>query len=307
MALNQRSTRTVLAACMVSAAWSNASAQEIEPRAYSNTPIGVNFLIVGYAYTEGGLSFDPSLPVTDPQLSTSGPVLGFARSIALWGKSAKIDAIIPAASLSGTALLDGEPIERNVDGLIDAKFRVSVNLYGAPALGLKEFAGYKPDTIVGVSLQVSAPTGQYDNQRLVNLGSNRWWVKPELGVTKTLGPWTLEGTAAVTLYADNGDFYGGQTRSQDPLYSVQGHAVYSFRSGLWTSLDATYFTGGRTAVNGELNRDLQQNWRMGATLAFPVNPYNSIKLFASSGISARTGNNYDLIGLAWQHRWGGGL
>lgn len=305
--LDHRSAKSVLAARILSAACSNAGAQEIEPRAYSNAPVGVNFLVVGYAYTEGGLSFDPSLPVTDPQLSTSGPMLGFARPIALWGKSAKIDAIIPAASLSGTALLDGEPIERNVDGLADARFRLSVNLLGAPALGLKEFAGYKPDTIVGMSLQVSAPTGQYDNQRLVNLGSNRWWVKPELGVSKTLGPWTLEGTAAVTLFADNGDFYGGQTQSQDPLYSAQGHAVHNFHSGIWASLDATYFTGGRTTVNGELNRDLQQNWRMGATLAFPVNPYNSIKLFASSGISERTGNNYDLIGLAWQHRWGGGL
>jgi hypothetical protein len=283
------------------------SAQEIEPRTYSNAPVGVNFLILGYAYTEGGLSFDPALPITDPQLNTSSAVAGYARVIDLWGKSAKIDLIVPATRLSGSARLDGEPIERQVDGLVDTKFRLSVNLLGAPALSLKEFAAYKPDLIVGVSLQVSAPTGQYDPTRLVNIGTNRWWFKPELGVSKTLGPWTLEGTAAVTVYTDNGDFYGGRTRAQAPLYSAQGHAIYSFRSGVWASLDATYFTGGRTTVDGGLNNDLQQNWRMGGTLAFPVNTHNSVKLYASSGVSARTGNNFDLIGLAWQHRWGAGL
>jgi len=307
MARNQRSAMSLLAACLLSAAWSNASAQEIEPRAYSNAPIGVNFLVVGYAYTEGGLAFDPAAPLTEPELSTSGPVMAFARSLELFGKSAKIDIIAPAAKLSGSALLNGEPVERNVDGFIDTRFRVSVNLLGAPALSLKEFAGYKPDLIVGVSLQVSAPTGQYDNTRVVNLGGNRWWFKPELGVSKTRGPWTLEGKAAVTLYTDNDDFFGGQTRWQDPLYSLQGHAIYNFRQGVWGSLDATFFAGGRTTINGELNQDLQQNWRLGGTLAFPLNARHSIKLNASSGVSARTGNDFDLFAVAWQYRWGGGL
>ncbi len=83
--------------------------------------------------------------------------------------------------------------------------------------------------------------------------------------------------------------------------------IYGFRSGIWASLDATYFTGGRTTVNGVLNSDLQQNWRLGGTLAFPVDRLNSIKFYASNGVSARTGNNYDLIGVAWQYRFGGGL
>jgi hypothetical protein len=83
--------------------------------------------------------------------------------------------------------------------------------------------------------------------------------------------------------------------------------IYSFPLGIWASLDAAYFTGGRTTLNGTLNDDLEQNWRVGGTLAFPVSARNSIKLYASSGVSARTGNNYDLIGVAWQYRWGGGL
>ncbi len=126
-------------------------------------------------------------------------------------------------------------------------------------------------------------------------------------MSKASGPWTLELTLAATFFTDNTDFYGGSTRSQDPLYSVQGHAIYAFRSGIWASFDATYFTGGRTTLNGVLGSDLQQNWRLGATLSLPVDLRNSVKLYASSGVSARTGNSFDLLGIAWQHRWGGGL
>jgi hypothetical protein len=295
-----------LAAWMLLAVASMARAQDIEPRAYSNAPVGVNFLIAGYAYTRGGLSFD-TLPLTNAHLQTSSVVLAYARSLDLWGKSGKFDVIAPYTWLSGTADYAGQPVQRQVNGFNDPKFRLSVNLYGAPALSREEFAKYRQDLIVGASLQVSAPWGQYDDRRLINIGTNRWSFKPEVGMSKAEGPWTLEVAAGATLYTDNNDFYGGNTRSQDPLYSVQGHVIYGFGGGIWGSLDATYYTGGRTTFNGVLDNDLQQNWRGGATLAFPVDAYNSIKFYASSGVSARTGNNYDLIGIAWQYRWGGGL
>jgi hypothetical protein len=295
-----------LTACTLMAGVSTARAQDIEPRAYSNAPVGVNFLIAGYVHTSGGLAFD-SLPVTNAQLDTSNAIVAYARALDLWGKSGKFDALVPYTWLSGTADFQGQPVEREVNGFADPKFRLSVNLYGAPALTRKEFADYKQDVIVGASLQVSAPWGQYDNTRLINIGTNRWSFKPEVGVSKALGQWTLEVATGATLYTDNKDFYGGNTRSQDPLYSTQGHVIYGFRNGVWASLDATYFTGGRTTINGVMNNDLQENWRAGGTLALPVNTYNSVKFYASSGVSARTGNNYDAIGIAWQVRWGGGL
>jgi hypothetical protein len=297
----------MLACCAVAGITSRAHAQDIEPRAYSNAPIGVNFLVAGYAYTTGGLSFDSALPVSDPELSTTNAIVAYARVLEFRGKSAKFDVVAPLSSLYGSVDFDGEPLRRDISGLSDPKFRLSVNFFGAPALSLKEFAGFQQDLIIGASLQVSAPVGQYDDSRLVNLGTNRWSFKPELGVSKALGRWTLEGMAAVTLYTDNDDFYQRGTRSQDPLYSLQGHLIYSFRSGIWGALDGTYFTGGRTTVDGTLNNDLQQNWRVGATLAIPVNVRNSVKLYGSSGVSARTGNNFDLLGIAWQYRWGGGL
>jgi hypothetical protein len=293
--------------CTLMAGLSTAYAQDIEPRAYSNAPVGMNFLIAGFAYTRGGLAFDPALPLKDPQLDTYNAVLAYARVLDLWGKSGKVDAIVPYTWLEGSADLDGQTVEREVDGLADAKFRLSINLYGAPALTLKEFTKYKQDLIIGASLQVSVPSGQYDSSKLVNIGTNRWSFKPEVGVSKAVGPWTLEVSAAATLYTDNKDFFGGNTRSQDPLYSLQGHTIYSFPLGIWASLDATYFTGGRTTLNGEWSDDRQRNWRVGGTLAFPVNTYNSVKFYLSSGVSSRTGNDFDLIGIAWQYRWGGGL
>jgi hypothetical protein len=282
-------------------------AQSIEPRSYSNAPVGVNFLIGAYAYTRGGISTDTSLPITDPELATSSAVVGYARVLDLWGTSGKFDVIVPYTWLSGSAIYQGDPVQREVNGFGDPLLRLSVNFYGAPALTLPEFRSYEQDLIVGASLQVSVPAGQYDDTKLVNLGTHRWFFKPEIGVSKALGPWTLEGQAAVTLFTTNNDFFNGNKRSQDPLYSLQAHAIYNSRSGNWYSLDVTYFAGGRTTLNGALQSDLQQNWRIGATAAFPVDVNNSIKLYASRGVSARTGNSFDLLGIAWQYRWGGGL
>jgi outer membrane putative beta-barrel porin/alpha-amylase len=297
----------VLAACALSTSVTAVRAQDIEPRAYSNAPVGVNFLITGYVFTRGGLSFDTAVPVTNAKLRTSSAFLAYARVLDLWGRSGKFDVAVPYTWLSGTADYVGQPTQRIVSGGADPKFRWSINFYGAPATTLKDFAGYRQDAIVGASVEVSMPSGQYDSSRVVNIGTNRWSFKPEIGVSKAVGPWTLELTAAATLYTDNDDFFGGTRRSQDTLYSTQAHVIYGFRSGIWASLDATYFTGGRTTIGGTRSNDLQRNWRMGATVAFPVDVHNSIKLYASSGTSSRTGNDYDLVGIAWQTRWGGGL
>lgn len=301
------SVKILLVFLALAGGFSRARAQDIEPRAYSNAPVGVNFLIAGFAATRGGVAFDPSLPVMNPELRTSNALLAYARVLDLWGRSAKFDAILPYTSLSGSADYQGQPLEREANGLADPRFRLSWNFYGAPALGLKEFRSYEQDLILGASLQVSAPAGQYDPSRLVNIGSHRWWFRPELGASKTAGPWTLELAQAVTLYTDNRDFYGGHTRAQDPLFATQAHAIYGFRSGAWAALDLTWFAGGRGSIDGVLSNDLQQNWRLGGTLALPVDRLDSLKLSASRGVASRTGNDFDFLGIAWQRRWGGGL
>ena len=285
----------------------SAQAQSLEPRAYSNLPIGMNFLIAGYAYQQGDVLLDPSLPLKDVNMQIHSAVLGYARSLDLFGKSGRIDLLVPYAWLSGTGKLLEEERSREVSGFADPAVRFSVNLYGAPALSFEEFKKYRQDTIIGASLSLTAPLGQYDSGRLVNIGSNRWAFKPELGISQALGRWTLEGTAGVIFYTPNHDFMGGQTRSQDPIYSFQGHLIYNFPAGIWAALNATYYTGGRTSVDGEEGDDLQRNWRLGTTLTFPVDRHHSVKLYASTGVQTRTGGNFNLLGIAWQYRWGGGL
>ena len=301
----RRPAGVVLAgACLLSAA--AAHAQSIEPRAYSNAPVGTHFLIAGYSQTRGGVSFDTSLPLSDPQLEVRSAILGYATVLDLWGRSAKFDMAVPYSSLSGSANYQGAPVQREVDGFGDPVLRLSWNFHGAPALTAREFSSYRQDLILGASLQVSLPLGQYDKTKLVNLGANRWFVKPEIGASQAFGPWTVEVKSSVAFFSTNDDFFGGNRRSQDPLYALQGHAIYTFRPGTWVSFDATYFSGGRTTLNDTVNNDLQQNWRAGVTLALPVDRNNAVKLMVSRGVSARTGNSFDLFGIAWQYRWGGG-
>jgi Putative MetA-pathway of phenol degradation len=284
-----------------------AYAQDLEPRAYVNTPVGLNFLIAGYGYLTGGVATDPSLPLENAHLHAHTTTLAYARALDVWGTSGKVDVIVPYAWLSGSAEVMGQPREREVSGFADPRLRFSVNLYGAPALTLPEFASYKQDLIIGASLQVSAPLGQYDADKVVNIGTNRWSFKPEVGISKAVGPLTLELTTGVTLYTDNHDFFGGKTRAQAPIYSVQGHVSYTLGAGIWVAVDGTYYTGGRTAVDGVEGNDLQKNTRLGVTVALPVHRHTSVKLYGSTGVSTRTGSDFDAVGILVQYRWGGGL
>ncbi|WP_338830608.1 transporter [Bradyrhizobium sp. 27S5] len=285
---------------------SNAKAQEAEPRSYSNTPIGLNFLIAGYAYSQGKLAFDPNTAIADTTFRSDTGVLAYVRSFELAGQSAKLDVIVPTSSFAAHGLVNGEPRERETLGLGDPRFRFSVNLFGAPALSAKEFASYRQDLIVGVSMQVSAPVGQYDNAKLLNLGGNRWSFRPEFGISKAWGPWTVELAPSVTFFSNNTDFFGGNTFSQAPIYAVQGHVIYTFQSGVWMALDGLYFAGGRTALNGVKSDNEQAITRAGLTVALPINRQNSLKLSASTGITTRTGSELTAVAIAWQYRWGDG-
>ncbi len=288
------------------AAATGAQAQDLEPRSYTNTPVGLNFLIAGYVYSEGKIAFDPSTAIANAEFRANTGVLSYARSLDVWGKSAKFDVILPYSSFAANGLVSGQPRDREISGLGDPRFRLSVNLYGAPALSVKDYASYRQDLIVGVSLQVSAPLGQYDDSKLLNLGNNRWSFRPELGISKAWGPWTVELIPSVTLFTDNTDFFNGGTFAQAPVYAVQTHVIYSFQSGIWLGLSGTYFTGGATTLNGVKADNQQTNTRAGLTLSLPVDRHNSVKLYASTGTSTRTGSGFSAIGAAWQYRWGSG-
>jgi hypothetical protein len=297
---------TLLAAMFMMSACA-ARAQEIEPRAYSNVPVGVNFLIAGLANSSGGLVTDPSLPIENADLKTDAMLLAYARGMDFHGHSGKVDAVLPFGWLEGSAVYGGDTLHRRVGGFGDPRLRISINLLGAPALPLAKMGSYQQQTIVGVSAQITVPLGQYDDTRLLNIGMNRWTLKTELGVSKAAGNWTLEIAPSATFFSDNDDFYGGHRRAQEPVYAVQGSVIYGLRRGSWLALSGTYYTGGRTSIDDGAGRNLQNNSLLMATLALPIDRKNSVKLSASTGLVTRTGSDADTIAVGWQHRWGGGL
>jgi hypothetical protein len=281
-------------------------AQDLEPRSYSNSPIGLNFAIVGYAYAKGDVLTDPSIPLENVSNESHVGLFGFATTFRAFTQSGKFDFILPAASLSAKGLVFGMPHSRYVNGVADPAFRVSVNFIGAPALTAAEFKNYRQNFILGGSVRITAPLGQYDREKLVNIGSNRWSFKPEIGFSKAFNRWTVEVAPAVTLYTNNGDFFGGQTREVAPLYSVQSHVSYTYAPGGWVALNAAYFIGSRSTIDQVENDDQQEGMRFGATVAVPVNRYQSVKLYGITGYNAQRHHDFGAVGIAWQVRWGGG-
>jgi len=297
----------ITAAALVTAALcSTLHAQDLEPRAYSNSPTGLNFAIVGYAFAKGNVLVDPSLPLDNVSNEAHVAVFAYATTLNVFGKSAKFDMIVPFTSLSAKGLVFGEPRSRDVNGLSDPAFRFSINFIGAPALTAAEFKNYRPNFIFGASLRIIAQLGQYDSSKLVNIGANRWSFKPEVGFSKAIGPWTLEFTPGVTFYTDNGDFFGGQTREVAPLVSLQGGVSYTFKPSCWLALNAGYYVGGRSTVNNVENDDRQEGMRFGATFALPINRHHSLKVYGITGYNPRFNHDFETAGIAWQYRWGGG-
>jgi hypothetical protein len=282
-------------------------AQDLDPRAYANIPVGMNFVALGYGYSEGSVTADASAAIEDAEVDAHAAIVGYARSIDFFGRSGKVDAIVSAVCTSGSALLQGVRGSRDVCGMGDPRLRLSVNLFGAPALTLKEFSKYRQNFIVGASLQVIAPLGQYNSDRILNVGTNRWTFKPEFGISKRIGSLTLELSQNVSIYTDNDDFVGGQRLERDPMFASQLHVIYGLRSGIWASVDGTYYTGGRTEADGVRKDDQQENTRFGFTISVPVTKRHSLKLLGSTGTTSRIGTDFDAIGVAWLYRWGGGI
>jgi hypothetical protein len=291
---------------MIAAPGGSVYGQALEPRSYTNTPVGINFLLLGYAHTDGDIGFDASSPIKDAKFHVDAGFAAYARSLDVWGLSGKVLAVLPFAEASGSATAAGQSKERQVFGLADPLLRASVNFFGAPALTVEDFPRYQQDLILGASFQMTVPLGQYNSDKLLNVGTNRWSFKPELGMSKAWGPLTVEVIPAITFFTTNHDFFGGKTLEQDPIYSVQGHLIYEFARAFWAALDTTYYTGGRTTLDGVQGPQLE-NVRLGATAALSVTRYQSIKLYGSTSVYSRNDTGFWIIGIAWQYRWGGGL
>ena len=289
----------VCCAWCANAAWS----QELEPRAYSPAPVGVNFLLLAGSRSTGEVLTDPSVPLQDVEAKLNAGIAGYGRTFGILGHQASMVLAVPYiwGDISGNVFEEARSVTRS--GIGDTRIRLSVNLIGGEALTPKEFRNRTPKTTLGASLNISAPTGQYDPDKLINLGTNRWAFKPEIGLTIPHDRWMFDLFAGVWLFTDNPDFFGGVHREQDPMPTLQGHVSYTFRPSLWLALDSTYYFGGETSANGVPAGDRKENSRVGLTLSLPAGKKQSLKFNYSRGATARLGSNFTTFGIGWQYTW----
>jgi hypothetical protein len=283
-------------------------AQELEPRRWSHLPTGKNFAGGAYAYTEADIFLDPVLRIENVEMAMHTWALKYIRTFELFQKSARIDFTQAYQEGRWTGLLDGVPTSIKRSGLSDSVLRFAINLYGAPPLEGKEFAAYRAkanvETVFGTALVVQLPTGDYMNDKLINLGTNRYTFRPQLGVVHNRGKWSMELTGEVYLYTDNNDFFNGNRLDQDPYYTIQTHLVYTFRPGLWTAAGAGYGYGGESTVSGEKKNDRRENLAWALSFGFPITRQLGVKvIYLATRSQESIGQDTDSIGVGFAIFW----
>jgi Putative MetA-pathway of phenol degradation len=277
-------------------------AQDLVPGAYTPAPIGFTLLNIAGVFSDGAIAFDPALPIDDAHSTVGGVAVGIARTLNLGGRFASVGAAIPVVLGHVEGLVFEQFQEVSRAGQADLAARVAINLYGAPAMTLKEFAAYRATTIVGVSLTVGAPVGQYDSTKYINLGNNRWTFKPEVGISRTRGPWTFEGDIGALFFTDNTNYVNSATRQQAPIVGLQGHLIRTFRPGFWIAADGNYWKGGRVTTNGTSQVSEQENSRIGATLAYPIRRHQ-FRFSYSFGAYTTIGGDFQSVGTSYTYAW----
>jgi hypothetical protein len=282
-------------------------AQDLDPRAYVWIPIRVNTVVSGFAYSQGGVVTDPALPLTNLKADVQTPSFGYVRSFGLFGKTASAFVALPYTWAQLSADVNNQRQSRNLSGFSDLRMRMTVLLLGAPATTIANFAKAKHKTILGMSINVIAPSGQFFSDKLINLGTNRWSFRPELALSHPMCKrWLIDTYAGIWLFTNNNSFYpGNAVRSQNPMGTVQAHLSYNVRLRMWVALDATYYMGGQSSINDVTKDDRQSNSRVGATIVFPVGKIHSVKLAASTGAIIRSGADFNTFSIGWQTSWTG--
>jgi hypothetical protein len=291
---------------LVAAAAGSLRAQELEPRALQNGPVGTSFLVLATGYSRGNLLFEPAQPIEDARADVWSVVAGALRIINVGGLSSKVSFAVPFVTGTWAGVLSGIDTSTSRSGIADPRVQVAINFVGSPALTRSEMRTYRQSTVVGMQLMVSLPLGQYYPERLINLGTNRWSFQSRLGLSQSVGSrWVFEGYAGATVFTTNHDFYGGQTLEQDPFYEVQAHAIYGIRGpGLWAAVSAGHAWHGRSTVNGVANAPLN-NMRMSAMLRLPLAPGHALKLVYINGLTTSRGADFDTFQVAYQYAFGG--
>ena len=286
-------------------------AQDLAPRAYVITPLHSNAVNLTYSFFDGNIIFDGTTPIADARARANVSILSISHSLNFFGRTAMFSASLPygVGNFRGT-VADAETLAYR-SGLLASSFRFSVNLKGGPAMNVQEYLKWRQKTIIGVSIKLVPPTGQYDPTKLINYGTNRWALKPEVGYSRRWGHWILDAFGGGWFFTTNSDFFsrnqfssGTNTQSQSPIGSFEWHVSYDFKPRLWVSLDGNYWFGGSTSLNGVQNdATRQRNSRIGATASIPLTRHQAIKLSYNNGAYIRYGGNFQNLSVGWQYSW----
>jgi len=304
--------RFAIAGVIAGHVWQSACAQDLAPRAYVITPIHSNAITMSYGFYSGNLDFG-NVPITDASARASVPVISYFHSMNFFGHTASFVVYLPygVGNFRGTVLGTETNVYRS--GLLDSVYRFSVNLKGGPAMTARDYQKWRQKTIVGVSLRVVAPTGQYDPTKLINWGNNRWGFKPELGFSRRWSHWVVDAYGGVWFYTTNPEFFsknqfnpGVSKQTQAPIGAFEGHLSYDIgkKGRMWASLDGNFWFGGVTSLGGIRNaKTAQTSSRIGGTFALPISRHQSLKFSYSNGTYIRFGGNYQNVAVAWQYSW----
>jgi len=286
--------------------------QSLSPRAYVIVPIHSNAVTLTYSLSAGDIVFN-GLPVTNSSGRIGTEIFSLFHTFDCFGRSANVTLLLPYAIGHFQGDVNGIPTKLYRSGLGAMAARVSVNLVGAKAMDIQEFSRWKQKMVIGASLTVETPTGQYDGTRLINIGAHRWAFKPEIGFSRRFGHWLVDAYGSVWLYTSNDDFFsnapgstGPNLQTQEPMGAVEAHLSYDIKPRMWVSVDGNYWYGGKTSLNGvQTPTTLQANSRLGATAAIPVSKHQSLKFSYSAGTYVTFGGNFQNVSAAWQYSWFG--
>jgi hypothetical protein len=289
-------------------AWSQADG----PRSSTLIPTDVNILVPTYLRLTGNYSFDGQFLVPGAEVTSDVIVLTFMRSFAIGNRYAQvwINPVFGRIDASGTLTHPGtgQTFDVNVDtsGLGDAIFNFKIGLVGAQPIGLKDFAQQNREFQMGAFFGVTAPTGEYDSDKPLNLGTNTWAFRLGLPMVVPFGPpqspTYLEIFPSATLYTDNNDpTLGADRREQDPLFDIQTHLTHNFTPQFWAGLDLRYRTGSETTTDGVSDDNKQDVLGGGISAGYAFTPRMSVQASLGTVLTESDGSDEEMIRIKFAY------
>jgi hypothetical protein len=295
-----RFLKATLAVTMAAAA-TPALAVDDGPRAYFPLPAGTNVINVIGLFESSNSSLDPATAIKGANLDLNVGVLQYTRTLNIGGQSAALVAALPFGEVSGEATLEGplgnlsQTFETSSSGIGDLNLGAIIGLVGSPALTREQFVQHKPGFSMGAMLWVTAPTGAYDPDKLINFGTNRWAIRLGAPLGWAIGGsylspnlTTIEFVPSVTFFTVNEDPFRADRRTQSALFRLESHITHNFSRAFWASIDLTANSGGATQTDG-IDDDNNKTWA-GAGISLGMNFSPALGAYVTYG-SIYAGND----------------